>query len=581
MEREPVSPRLPARRAGAALLWLAAALAVVWAASRLEGASLLRPSGDPRRGHLTFSNQSAAAADAWRSADGRWALPAPELRALAILGHDADVFALAHPARGWTGAAAFSRVYLSPLDPKWIDLFSLGVLAPRPAALEVSGGPFASPAELERAFAAAGAAVGWTLFFDGDAGSWIVGFVALNACACLAGAAALWLSGRRRVRAAVLRGAYRRHRRSLLASRELARVISRHEGLEVPLSGAAVAGVTSESFVLTPRDFSAGEPAPRAAGPEAAVFGRQQRARRRLHDSHRARQRAFELQVAAEGGHLLGLFAGLDQLALGPHRTLEELCADGGGHWGFCAASVSLHWAAVAAGGGWMVLLLGLPVHDVLYAPARAAATAYVSVAAASMLAHHAWTGAPPARGWRRAALLCFPAWLFPASAYLSLASAVHLALWFSLGLLLRPEVCVPVVVNGLVVAFYVASTHRRLRRRKRTLRRRAREHQLLNGCAHLHPAGEMVPGTAAGELVGTICGGVLFLACAILFVTLGFFAFGSDRVDDVYYTVFLSAGPAVAGAGARLFQTEADPEPETEPSGRLCARHVRFPVEA
>jgi hypothetical protein len=583
------SSRIPFQRATLSILATAGLLVLIWAVSQFKISQLVQDGANKSTVHcLTFKNHTVNL-DGWRYVEDGLELHQRDFQRLMTLLH-IDIFTFRYPARDWESIGSFSRVYLNPINTKWIELFSFGVLAPTRTMLELRFfedlGVFESHYELERVLAALFEEAGWTILFHDDSGEWIKGFVLFNALACILGSFVLWRNGRRQAREFLMRGIYRRHRHSVHASRNLGTDIAHHASFkrcDHSLSSAHVASFDSVSFTLSPPYLNATPPntpmgaiamsSPTVSLPylnldntgvldDSAVnneFSLEQRRRIHKHEAEHIKQRQFHHRVAMKQWHLLDIFAALDQISLGPDQTLQDLLVNQSAHWHFCIGSVILHWMFVTLGAGWAVPLLGLPVEDPLYKITRTLTAAYLGCAAVSMMAYHCRTWCGHQRVGCTVRLLndIFSLVIFPMSAYLTLTSIVHLALWFCLGLVLKPDVCVPVVVNALVVILYVINALSRLRSRKRLSRRNMLKRQFQNDCIHLHAADESVPGATGREMVVTILGGVTFFGCSILFITLGFYAFSTDKINNVYYTILLSVMPALTAIGAKMFQVK------------------------
>lgn len=631
---------VPVRRIGLGMVSLGIFLAMIWGVSKLDVSRLVPTttgSETYKRHVLTFSNVSDSSQ--WIYIDKGISLQDTDFRHIVAM-ENMDYFTFHYDPPGirientWKLVGAFSRIYLGHIDNKWIDMFSLGVLAPTRADVELrfaDSSGFKDIEELEAVMSSLFSSAGWNILFHDDGETWISWFVFINGLACFIGSAILYREVVHRVSRSMFIGMYKRHRRSVFRSQELEMTINRHKvyandveivsrnrlacydsrtfsrldekrdngGGEIDLENnfshstplipkkdtecvfdraltvlqkardESKQRIEDEELILLmriPKEKSSlsGEVAlkdPLSAediklglAPVSSEFAKEQRDRIEKNRREREKQRAFHKWVMAKRPHTMNLFSILDQICLGRKLTFDDM-QDGQSHWKFCITSTVLHSFVMSLAALWLVPMLGLENEDILYKISQVVGTIYILIAFSSLIAHHLLSVKYMKESCTlRLVRLLYTRCVYPAFSYLSLTFVVHLTLWFFLGIILKPEICVPIIVNLLLIVCYVISTYKRLHSKKQKARIEMKMRQYKNGCLHLHDDEEDPPSITNRRILLTILYGVVWLMCVMVFIALGFFAFSTDQIDSVYYTLLLSVGPALTAFGTKLF---------------------------
>jgi hypothetical protein len=139
---------------------------------------------------------------------------------------------------------------------------------------------------------------------------------------------------------------------------------------------------------------------------------------------------------------------------------------------------------------------------------------------------------------------------LFPIACWMGTTYAIHSLLWFALGLILKPAVCIPIVVNVAVVGVYSYALYQKLVVEKRDRDRQVRQAQKENGCYELHLKEEQ---HHARQLFVLVSSHLLFLLVCTCFLTAGLYAFSAGNADTILSTVLLSAVPVVSVLASKI----------------------------
>jgi hypothetical protein len=498
---------------------------------------------------------------------------------------------------------AFSRIYLQHTDNTWINMFSLGLLAPRCAhiTLVFKDNLYNDTKLVKQLVNTLFGSIGWNMLFSRSRHDWVSYFVLFNALACVIGTMALFRFLTTLIKKHLSKDQYARQQKLFTMHQRVVDEILRNEfdndvyisNTSKILSNYGDNGSNNDEFlnsnsILAQEDEMNTIPLSNAS-PDIEY---QQKQEVLVLARNQIIERQKKLMQWISNDNSFHIFAIVDQCC-----SISDIENHHRYYMKFVCLSTISNWTILLFSLLWTLPFLELTKESYFGKIAIDFGTTYLIAGLFAMFAHIALDHEHgifniPIKRFRRA----FSSFLFPICMFASLTYTVHLALWFCLGIILKPEVCIPIIVNVVLIVTYVISTFQKLRAARTQMLQHIRWKRYSNECADFHTHGDEVKLTiSTTKIIITILGGVAFLVCTMVFMVLGFFAFSTAKINSVYYTLVLSIGPTLTALATKLFNIKSiidDKTPqhirysekfreflrtEEENLPNLCDQHIRF----